>query len=316
MIKREICDFSPLSELVKRDIEPQQLLFKRVRTVKLAFKHPAIVVGSIILAIMLLIAVFGPLISPYTFSETHLSEKNLPPTAEHIFGTDDLGRDLFTRCCYGIRISLFIGIAAACIDIILGVSCGMIAGFCGGQVDHILMRFADLVYSLPYLLFVIIVTAIMGPGFMPIFAAMIMLGWIQMARIVRAKALQVKSSDYIAAVIALGVKPTRIIRLHIFPNIAGPVIATMMLSIPHAIFTESFLSFLGIGIQPPLASLGSMVSDAIPAMRYYPWRLFIPALLITLIIFSFNLIGDALRDLLDPYERYRFMQDVVEEIPC
>ena len=279
---------------------------RRTRTYELALHHPGIVVGAIILFCIAFLALFGPLISPYTYSATELTLKNLPPSWQHIFGTDDLGRDVFVRVCFGLRISFVIGLIAAIIDLCLGMTWGMVAGFCGGSIDHIMMRCADLVYSLPYLLFVILVTTVLGPGFIPIIAAMVMIGWIQMARIVRAQVLQIKEQEFISAAVALGVSRRRIIIRHIFPNIAGPMIAAMMLTIPHAILTEGFLSFLGIGIQPPLASLGSMVSDAIPAMRFYPWRLFFPAGMITMLIFAFNLIGDGLRDLLDPQTRVQF----------
>ncbi len=279
---------------------------KRTKTIVLAFRHPGICTGIIIALFLILLALFGPLCSPYAYSDTKLIKKNLPPSKEHILGTDDLGRDLFTRICSGLRVSLLIGLSAACIDFLIGIPWGMVSGFASPAIDQYMMRVADLIYSLPYLLFVILVTAIAGPGFTSILAAMLMIGWIQLARIVRTQVVQIKHTEFIAAVIALGVSPIRILLKHIFPNIGGPIVAAMMLTIPYAIFTETFLSFLGIGIQPPLASLGSMVSDAIPAMRFYPWRLFFPAGTITLLIFAFNLIGDGLRDLMDPKERAYF----------
>jgi ABC-type dipeptide/oligopeptide/nickel transport system permease subunit len=163
-----------------------------------------------------------------------------------------------------------------------------------------MMRIAEMIYSLPYLLVAILLTVVTRPGFLPILASMVILGWIQMARITRNLVLEVKEAQFVLAAHTLGVKTSGIIARHILPNIAGPVVCVMMLTIPQAIFAEAFLSFLGIGIQPPLASLGSLVSDALGAMRLYPWRLFIPSLAITAIIFSFNLIGDGIRDLLDP----------------
>lgn len=262
--------------------------------------HSGIIIGITLFLLTVFTALFGPFLSTYSYSEIHLQLKNLPPCWEHIFGTDDLGRDLFTRVCYGLRISLAIGVISVIIDLGIGLVWGMVSGFCGGTIDHIMMRIADLVYSLPYLLFVILVTAICGPGLIAIIGAMVLIGWIQIARIARAHVLQMKQAECIIAAEALGVSKARILIRHIFPNIAGPMITAMMLTIPHAIFAEGFLSFLGIGVQPPLASLGSMVSDAIPALRYYPWRLFFPAGAITLIIFACNLIGDGLQEVMDP----------------
>lgn len=252
---------------------------------------------------LILLAIFGPLLSPYTFEETNLPSKNMAPSFEHIFGTDELGRDMWTRVCVGLRISLEIGLAAACIDILLGVTWGMIAALAGGTTDHVMMRIAEMIFCLPYLLFAILITVIIGPGFAPILAAMVIIGWIQMARITRSLVLGIKETEYFRAARSLGVGTGGLIMRHILPNISGPVTCIVMLSIPQAIFAEAFLSFLGIGMQPPLASLGSLVSDALGSMRFYPWRLFIPSVTITLTIFSFNLLGDGLRDMLDPQSR-------------
>lgn len=266
-------------------------------------KHKSIRVSLLLLTFILLLALFGPIFSPYAFDETSLAHKNLPPSWDHFFGTDDLGRDLATRVFHGLQVSLFIGIISALIDLCIGVTWGVCAGFLGGYVDQIMMRIAESVYSFPYLVFVILVTAVMGPGFPAIIAAMCLVGWIQMARITRQLVIQIRHKEYVTASISLGSSALSIMRRHILPNIMGPVIATVMLTIPQAIFIEAFLSFLGIGIQPPIASLGSLLSDAIGSMRYYPWKLFIPASTITLTIFAFNLLGDGLRDLLDPHTR-------------
>ncbi|MBS0634521.1 MAG: ABC transporter permease [Verrucomicrobia bacterium] len=265
--------------------------------------HKSILIGSSILCVLILLAIFGPLLSPYTFEETNLPSKNMAPSFEHIFGTDELGRDMWTRVCVGLRISLEIGLAAACIDILLGVTWGMIAALAGGTTDHVMMRIAEMIFCLPYLLFAILITVIIGPGFAPILAAMVIIGWIQMARITRSLVLGIKETEYFRAARSLGVGTGGLIMRHILPNISGPVTCIVMLSIPQAIFAEAFLSFLGIGMQPPLASLGSLVSDALGSMRFYPWRLFIPSVTITLTIFSFNLLGDGLRDMLDPQSR-------------
>lgn len=264
--------------------------------------HKRISAGILLLLILFLFGILGPLLSPYTYDGTNLQQKNMGPCFEHLFGTDDLGRDVCTRVSQGVRISLGIGALAAIIDITIGMLWGSISGYFGGKIDLILMRLADIIYSLPYLLFVILIAAINGPGITSILVAMALVGWIQMARLSRAQILAAKELEYVTAARALGLHPLKILAVHILPNIAGPMIAMMMLTIPHAIFAEAFLSFLGIGIQPPLASLGSMVNDSLPAMRFYPWRLFFPSVMITLIILSCNLIADGLRDLLDPKE--------------
>lgn len=260
-------------------------------------------IALVILALLIAFALFGPLFSPYSYTETNLPDKNLSPSLTHPFGTDDLGRDLFTRVAYGLRLSLQISCIAAIVDLFLGVTWGTIAGYNGGTIDQIMMRIAEMVYSMPYLLFVILITVIIGPGFFPIIAAMVLIGWIQMARITRNLVLALRNQEFVIAALTLGIPTWRILLYHILPNCIGPIIALMMLTIPQAIFMEAFLSFLGIGIQPPQASLGSLVSDALGAMRIYPWRLFIPAVFISTLIFACNLLGDSLRELLDPQAR-------------
>lgn len=286
----------------------------KIRPIKSVFSammsHTSVLIGASVLSVLVLMAIFGPMLSPYTYEQTNLPCKNLSPSMEHIFGTDELGRDMWTRVCIGLRISLEIGLAAAFVDLLLGVGWGMTAALCGGNTDHIMMRIAEMIYCLPYLLFAILITVIMGPGFAPIIAAMVIIGWIQMARITRSLVIGIKQTEYFRAARSLGVGTGGLIRRHILPNISGPVTCIVMLSIPQAIFAEAFLSFLGIGMQPPLASLGSLVSDALGSMRFYPWRLFIPSVTITLTIFAFNLLGDGLRDMLDPQARRHLTQKV------
>lgn len=305
---------TPLTELERQEILARHLPKERPRSTLLALivSHKSILVGVILLSLLILMAAFGPMLSPYAFDETNLPAKNMPPCMAHIFGTDELGRDVWTRVCVGLRVSLEIGLAAACVDLILGVSWGIIAGLAGGATDQVMMRVAEMIYCLPYLLFAILITVIMGPGFMPIIAAMVIIGWIQMARITRSLVIGIKHTEYFRAARSLGVGTFGLISRHIIPNISGPISCVVMLSIPQAIFAEAFLSFLGIGIQPPLASLGSLVSDSLGAMRFYPWRLFIPSVTITCTIFAFNLLGDGLRDLLDPQSRRYLMQKVKE----
>ncbi|MBS0626240.1 MAG: ABC transporter permease [Verrucomicrobia bacterium] len=262
--------------------------------------NPAALFALWILAFIAFFAAFGPLISGYTYTEIHLELKNTAPGALYWFGSDELGRDLFTRVWWGARISLFIGITAALIDVVLGVLWASLAAYSGGKVDEFLMRICDILYSIPYLLVVIFLTVIRGSGLMTILIAMTITGWINMARITRAQILQLKQSDYIMAAHAIGASPLRIIFRHLIPNALGPIIATMTLTVPTAIFTEAFLSFLGLGVQAPAASWGVMVNDGLSAMRYYPWRLLFPAAMITFTMLAFNLLGNALRDALDP----------------
>jgi oligopeptide transport system permease protein len=252
------------------------------------------------LLILILLGIFGPLFSGYSYSEIHLEWKNTPPGAKFWFGSDELGRDLFTRVWWGARISLFIGVAAAFIDMILGVLWGSIAAHSSQKIEEIMMRIADILYAIPYLLVVILLTVIRGTGIGTILIAITFTGWINMARIVRGQVLQIKELDYILAAKAIGASRSRILFRHLIPNAMGPIIATMTLTIPTAIFTEAFLSFMGLGIQAPAASWGVMVNDGLSAMRYYPWRLFFPAVMITITMTCFNLIGNALRDALDP----------------
>ena len=241
-----------------------------------------------------------PELSPYTYYQTNLPMKNLFPCLSHPFGTDELGRDIFTRIFFGVRISLFIGVAAAFIDMLIGVVYGSIAGFFGKKTDEVMMRFADILNALPHLLIVILLMVLLGQGVGTILLALTCTGWITMARIVRAQILQLRELDYIAVAKLYGASPFRIMRAHLIPNTMASILATMTLTIPIAIYSEAFLSFLGLGVQLPLASLGSMAHDGLPAMRYYPWRLFFPAGFITCIMLSFNLLGDGLQDYFNP----------------
>jgi oligopeptide transport system permease protein len=252
------------------------------------------------LCFLIAMALVGPLLTSYAYYETHLPLKNLPPCAQFWLGTDELGRDLFTRLWWGARISLFVGITAAVIDLIIGVVYGSIAGMLGGKADETLMRTADVIYSIPYLLVVILLIVVMGSGLSTIIIALTITGWIPMARIVRGQIMQLKELDYAYAAYALGASRTRILVRHLLPNALGPIITTMTFSIPTAIFAEAFLSFLGLGVQAPIASWGTMASDGLPALQYFPWRLFFPAFFISLTMLCFNLVGDGIRDAFDP----------------
>lgn len=251
--------------------------------------------GLILLACILSCALVGPWCSSEAYETTHLTLKNQPPSLQFWFGTDDLGRDLFTRIGYGARISLCVGLLAALIDLIVGLLWGGIAGFCGGKIDEAMMRFADILYSLPYLLIVILFTVVLGHGLFSILLAITLFGWITMARIVRGQVLLLKEMEYILAARALGAGFGRILSRHLLPNAIGPVLITLTLTIPSAIFAEAFLSFLGLGIQAPMASWGVMANEGLPALQFYPWRLLFPAAFISLTMLAFHLIGEGLK---------------------
>ena len=253
-----------------------------------------------ILLFFCIMAIIGPMIRPYNYYEIHLELKNRPPCWEFWFGSDDLGRDVFARVWWGARISISIGLAAALLDGLIGVIWGAIAAYFGRWIDEIMMRICDVLHTIPMLLTVILLTVFMGSGLKTIFIALAINGWLNMARITRSQILQIKQNDFVTAAHAIGASPFRIIFRHLIPNALGPILATATMTIPSAIFTEAFLSFLGLGLQAPLASWGVMINDGISAMEFYPWRLFFPSGLITLTILSFNLVGNALRDALDP----------------
>ncbi|KPN97301.1 ABC transporter permease [Lysinibacillus sp. ZYM-1] len=270
------------------------------KEVFLRFSHNKMaVIGIIILVIVILMAIFAPMFSQYKSSD-QLGVYNAPPSAQFWFGTDDLGRDIFVRIWEGARISLFIGIAAAIIDLIIGVIWGSISGLSGGRVDNIMMRIADVLTAVPYLLVVIVLLVVMQPGLFPMIVALSITGWITMARIVRGEVLSIKNQEYVLAARTLGASTSHLIIKHLVPNALGAILVTMTLTIPSAIFTESFLSYLGLGVPAPTASWGTMASEGNKAIANAPWRLIFPAVFISLTIFAFNAVGDGLRDALDP----------------
>ena len=264
-------------------------------------KNKLAMAGLIFLIILIFMAIFGPVISPNDFSEQKLVNQNQPPSSTHWFGTDELGRDVFSRTWLGARISLFVGGVAALIDFVIGVIYGGIAGYKGGKADNAMMRFVEILYGLPYLLVVILISVVMGPGLFTIIFALSVTGWVGMARIVRGQVLQIKNYEFVLASKSFGARTSRIIKKNLLPNTMGPIIVQMTLTVPSAIFAEAFLSFLGLGIQPPFASWGSMASDGLSSiLTGHWWRLFFPAFFISLTMFSFNVLGDGLQDALDP----------------
>jgi len=259
------------------------------------------------LSIIILLAILVPLLSSFTISEQHYAHTNAPmglkdPTDGHIhlFGTDTLGRDIFTRIWSGARISLFIAFTAVFANFIIGFIYGGISGYMGGAVDNVLMRIIEIINGIPYLLIVILLMMVLPQGIWTIVIAYALVGWTGMARLVRGQIMSLKQQDYVVAAKVMGAKPSRIIGKHLLPNTLSIVIVNITLAIPSAIFTEAFLSYIGLGVRVPLASWGTLANDGSRVFQMYPSQLIIPAICISLTMLSFNLLGDGLRDALDP----------------
>ncbi len=258
----------------------------------------------IILGILAFMVIFGPAISGYSFEEMDTTNRNAPPSREHWFGTDKLGRDLFARVWQGGRVSMIIGLVGAFVSSFVGCIYGGISGYFGGRVDDIMMRIVEVLISVPYLIVVILLSVVLkSKSLGTLLLAMTITGWCGIARIVRGQVLQVKSQEYVLAAQALGVKPWKIILRHVIPNVLSVVIVAITFDIPGYIFGEAFLSFLGLGIQPPNTSWGALAATAQSMYAFYPYQLFIPALMIALTMLCFTLLGDGLRDALDPRQR-------------
>jgi len=253
-----------------------------------------------ILIFLVLIALFTPWIAPYSYEGQNLQLGASPPSWEHWLGTDVLGRDQLTRIMYGARVSLMVGFIATGVALCIGVLWGTIAGFLGGRVDALMMRIVDVLYALPFAIFIILLTVIFGSSMLLLFLAIGAVEWLTMARIVRGQVLSLRSQEFVEAATAMGLSRWRIIRRHLIPNALGPIIVYTTLTIPSVILLESFLSFLGLGIQPPQSSWGSLISDGVDTMEEYPWLLIFPGLTLSIALFSLNFLGDGLRDALDP----------------
>lgn len=265
------------------------------------FQNRLATIGLIAIVILIIMAILGPHLTPYSYNAQVLTDKDLPPSSTHWFGTDDLGRDVFARAWYGARISLFIGFMAALVDLVVGVVYGGISGYLGGKVDEVMMRIVEVLYGLPYLLMVILMMVVLGQGLFTIIVAMTVTGWVNMARLVRGQVLQLKEMDYIFATRAFGGSAWHILSRHLVPNTVGPIIVNMTLTVPAAIFGEAILSFLGLGVPAPLASWGTMTNDGLSALLDgYLWKLFFPAFLISLTMFAFNVLGDGMAEAFDP----------------
>ncbi|WP_018132027.1 ABC transporter permease [Effusibacillus pohliae] len=266
-------------------------------------KNRLAMAGLTILLILSLFAIFAPLFSQYDYATQNLQERNLWPSSQHWFGTDEFGRDLWVRVWWGTRISLFIGIMAATLDLIFGVLYGGISAYYGGKVDDVMQRIIEIIYSIPFLMVTILMIMMIGPGVWTIIIAYAVTGWVGMARLVRGQVLSLKEQEFVLAARTLGASSSRIILKHLIPNALGIIIVNITFVVPNAIFVEAFLSFIGLGIRPPLASLGTLLSDGVNVMRSFPYRVLIPTAVFSLILLSFNLLGDGLRDALDPKMR-------------
>jgi len=295
-------DLTGRKEPIEQAIAGGRSLWDDART--RLFRNKAAVVSMVILTILVLIAVFGPMLWVHNY-KTISTSNEIAPTFEnwHILGTDTQGRDLFARLMIGLRISLAVGVVATIVSLLIGVTWGAIAGFVGGRVDNIMMRFVDVLYAMPFIFFVILLLTVFGRNIILIFAAIGAVEWLTMSRIVRGQTLAIKNMEYIEAARATGVPFFTIIRRHILPNVVSPVAVYVTLTIPVVIMAESFLSFLGLGVNEPLTSLGVLISEGAKEMQDKPWVLMAPALTMAVTLLCLNFIGDGLRDALDPKER-------------
>jgi len=265
-------------------------------------KNRAAVVSGVIMLVMVLAVVFGPMLLPWEADFTDWDHTSSPPSLEtgHWFGTDAVGRDLLVRTLEGGRISLLVGLVATLVSLVIGVSYGAVAGYYGGMTDRIMMRTVDIIYALPFLFFVILLMVVFGRHIVLIFAAIGAVNWLDMARIVRGQTLTLKNMEFVEAARACGVDHRSIIRRHIIPNLMGVVMVYVTLTIPQVILVESFLSFLGLGVQEPMSSWGALVNDGAQDMESAPWTLIFPAAFLTVTLYCFNYLGDGMRDALDP----------------
>jgi len=276
-------------------------------------RNRAALASIVILGAVALLALLAPLLSPFAYDEVNYDIIACAPpwwplvaacrAPGHIFGTDSVGRDLVVRVLFGARVSLAVGLVATLVSLLIGVLYGAAAGYLGGRIDALMMRIVDVLYSLPFIFFVIILMVMFDRNFILLFVAIGAVEWLTMARIVRGQTLSLKQKEFIEAARAAGVGPLGIITRHVIPNVVGPVMVYVTLTVPGVILTESFLSFLGLGIQEPLTSWGVLISDGADQMETAPWMLLFPALFMAVTLFCFNFVGDGLRDALDPKDR-------------
>ena len=257
------------------------------------------VFGLVILALFVIIALLTPWIAPYSYQAQDLELGASPPSAAHWLGTDIFGRDLMTQIMYGGRISLAVGFVATAVALLIGVTWGAIAGYVGGRTDAVMMRLVDILYALPFMIFIVLLTVVFGRNMLLLFLAIGAVEWLTMARIMRGQVQSLRQQEFVEAAISLGLSPATLIRRHLVPNALGPIIVYTTLTIPNVMLLEAFLSFLGLGIQPPQTSWGLLISYGAETMEEYPWLLIFPGVALTVTLFSLNFLGDGLRDALD-----------------
>ncbi len=265
-------------------------------------KNHMAVASLVILIIIVLLSIFGPMLMPYGYEEQHQGLGATPPleAGAHFFGTDELGRDLMTRTLHGGRVSLGVGLIATLTALIIGVSYGAVSGYIGGRTDIIMMRIVDILYAIPFTIFVIVLMSVFDRNIVLLFLAIGAVEWLTMARIVRAQVLSLSKQEFVEAALSLGLSKPAIIFKYLIPNVLGPVIVYTTLTIPAVMLFESILSFLGLGVQAPMSSWGSLIKDGSEKMDVYPWLLIFPALFFSVTLFCLNFLGDGLRDALDP----------------
>ncbi len=261
-------------------------------------------VTTLLLLLTAAVALIGPWLSPHSYRAADFDARLLPPAFENfrLFGTDSLGRDLFVRTMSGTRVTLAVALVASLVSLVIGVVYGAVAGYLGGRIDSLMMRLVDALYALPFIFFVILLMVTFERNFLLIFVAIGAINWLDMARIVRGQTLALKEREFVAAARLTGVSTPRIIARHITPNLLGVVVVYLTLTVPQAILIESFLSFLGLGVQEPRTSLGALVENGVAHMEQAPWVLLLPAAMLAFILYCFNFLGDGLRDLIDPRE--------------
>jgi oligopeptide transport system permease protein len=277
--------------------------FWRDSWIRLKRNRGAVASLIVIVALFAMAFVIGPLLSQFGSFEQDLSRRYTPPNGTHWFGTDDFGRDMWTRVWAGTRVSLYIAFLAALLDMFVGVTYGAISGFVGGRTDNVMQRLLEILVGIPSLVVAILAMVIFSPGIITITIAVGLTGWVYMARIVRGRMMQLKNQEFALASRSLGANGSRLVRRHLLPNSLGPIIVNLMFTIPSAIFAEAFLSFIGLGIQVPRASLGSLIDAGAEQIRFHLYLLIFPSLIFCLIMISFNLLGDGLRDAFDPRMR-------------
>lgn len=262
-------------------------------------KNRLAVIGGVVLIILSVLCLAGPWFSPFSYQDQNLDLGATPPSSLHWLGTDTLGRDLLVRLLYGGRISLGVGLCATFVALTIGVIYGAIAGYAGGKTDAVMMRIVDIIYALPFTIFVILLMVFFGRNIVLMFVAIGAVEWLTMARIVRGQIMSLKKMEFIEAARSLGLGNRRIIFRHLLPNALGPIIVYTTLTIPAVMSLEAFLSFLGLGVQPPMSSWGTLIKDGAEKMEEFPWLLIYPGALFSLTLFSLNFLGDGLRDALD-----------------